>query len=115
MEPELEQIPERGQTHKVFAVIPRFNLGTLVNMIGAKRVASGLSSQKSISRPGVWFDGAGTDSHDSRKLVSSMPNRARQGAIILAVERDRCLVVQAGLPGEKEATTIPRHEAPFRV
>ncbi len=42
----------------VFVVVPRFNLGTLVNMIETMRIANYLSSQKSFSWEVISFDSA---------------------------------------------------------
>ncbi|WP_299356849.1 GlxA family transcriptional regulator [uncultured Shimia sp.] len=56
MDVEFDQLTERGETHMVFVVIPRFNLGTLVNMIETMRIANYLSSQKSFSWEVVSFE-----------------------------------------------------------
>ncbi len=55
---DFEQPKDRGQTHAVFVIVPRFNLATLVTMIETMRIANYLSSQTLFSWEIVSFDGA---------------------------------------------------------
>ncbi len=48
---------QRGNTHAVFVVVPRFNLTTLITMIETMRIANYLSSSNSFSWEIVSFDG----------------------------------------------------------
>ncbi|SLN34401.1 HTH-type transcriptional regulator CdhR [Roseovarius albus] len=71
------QSVERGQTHMVFVIIPRFNLGTLVNMTETMRIANYLSSQRSFSWEVVSFDGASVVSSSGVSVtVSDAPEVA---------------------------------------
>ncbi len=60
---------ERGQTHTVFVVVPRFNIATLITMIETMRIANYLSSQKAYSWEIASFDGPSITASNGMKTA----------------------------------------------